>query len=313
MAVTLTAVVPTLGTSPLLVPALEALRADGGGEVAIVVVHQGGGEGPRLPPGLADEVLTPPRNLGFAAGTNLGLARAVSPWVAAVNDDLLVEPGWYRALVEALETRPGAAAAQGVNLRLDAPERVDGLGIGWNGAWQAVQVGRGGPAPGLGDPVREVFGASATAAVFRAEALGRVALAGGAVFDPRLGSYYEDVELACRLRGAGYTAWCVPRARARHAGSLTGGRHRVRRLTRIYGNRHLVLARLLGSAFPRALPAALLRDLRDLARALLRLDAAAAAGIAGGWARAVHRLPRFAHRGDPAVPAAELERFRVAA
>lgn len=308
---TLTAVVPTLGASPLLVQALEALRADGGSEVAVVVVHQGGGQ-PRLPPGLADEVLTPPENLGFAAGTNLGLARAGSPWVAAVNDDLLVEPGWCRALVEALEARPGAAAAQGVNLRLDTPERVDGLGIAWNRSWQAVQVGRDGPPPEAGEEPREVFGVSATAAVFRAEALGRVALPGGEVFDPRLGSYYEDVDLACRLRGAGYTAWSVPGARARHAGSLTGGRRRVARLARIYGNRHLALARLLGKTYPRALPATLGRDARDLARAFLRLDAGAAAGIAAGWARAARRLPGFAHRGGPAVPPAELARFREA-
>ncbi len=301
----LTAVVPTLGRSPLLLPCLEALRKDGGAGLELLVVDQG--ESPaELPPGLADRVLRPGRNLGFAAGTNLGIAEAAGELIATVNDDVLVEPGWLSRLAPALAADPRAAAAQGVNLLLDDPERADGCGLAWNRWWQAVQVGHGEPAPpGPDGKPREVFGVSATAALFRREALLAVSQSGQA-FDPRLVSYYEDVELAGRLRGAGYKALLVPAARARHAGSATGktiGRERWRL---IYGNRYLAAADLLGWGFWPRLPWMAVRDGLDL----LRGEGEQIAGILAGWGRAVRCLPGFARSGRPRVPLGEIERFR---
>jgi GT2 family glycosyltransferase len=299
------AVVPTLGRSPLLVPCLEALRCEG---LEIVVVDQG--ERPAdLPAGLADQILRPGRNLGFAGGTNAGIAAATGDLIATVNDDVLLEPGWTAALAGALEADPQAAAAQGGNLALDPPDRIDGCGLAWNRWWQAVQVGHGEPAPASGDAPREVFGVSATAALFRRSALSRVAVE-GAVFDPRLLSYYEDVELAGRLRAAGFHALFVPAARARHAGSATGRTMSRERWRLIYGNRWLAAARLLGRGFWPRLPRIALRDVLDLGRATVDRDGARAAGILLGWGRALSGLPAWAHRGVPAVPIQEIVRFR---
>ncbi|HYG61683.1 MAG TPA: glycosyltransferase, partial [Thermoanaerobaculia bacterium] len=114
----ISAVVPTLGRSPLLVPCLEALRREGGADLEIVVVDQGP-EPVSLPQTLADRLVRPGGNLGFAGGTNAGIAAARGDLLALVNDDVLVEPGWLAALAGALEADPRAAAAQGVNLLLD--------------------------------------------------------------------------------------------------------------------------------------------------------------------------------------------------
>jgi O-antigen biosynthesis protein len=290
---TAAAVVPTLNASPYLLPCLEALRRDGGPSLEIVVVDQG--EIPvELPAGLVDRIVRPGRNLGFTGGTNAGIAASSAPLVATVNDDALVEPGWLDALARALEAEPRAAAAQGVNLLLASPERADGCGLAWNRWMQAVQVGHGEPAPPPepGATPREVFGVSATAALYRREALEAVS-SPGAVFDPRLGSYYEDVELAARLRRAGWTALLVPAARARHAGSVTGGSRNRERWALIYGNRYAAAARWLGGGLWRALPRMLLRDLLDLGRAALSGDGARAAGIALGWGRAARRISGF--------------------
>jgi GT2 family glycosyltransferase len=283
--VTLSAVVPTLGRSPLLVPCLEALRREG---AEIVVVDQR--ETPvEIPAGLADRVLRPGRNLGFAAGTNAGIAVAAGEWIATINDDAIVEPGWAGALVAALVADGGAAAAQGVNLVLDHPEIADGCGIAWNRWWQAVQIGHGKPAPGADSGVREVFGVSATAAVYRRAALRAVAPggSGGDIFDSRLGSYYEDVDLAGRLRAAGWRALLVPAARVRHAGSLTGRTLSRERWRLIYGNRWRVAARHLGLGFWPRVPLLAARDGIDLGRALLRGDGELAAGIVSGWGHAL--------------------------
>lgn len=301
------AVVPTAGGSPLLGRCLAALSRDGGDALELVVVVQGeaaaltaaAGAGASEVLGLADRVLRLPANRGFAAATNHGVAAAGGDYVATVNDDALVEPGWLAALVAALDADPQAAAAQGTNLVLDRPTVVDGQGLAWNRWWQAVQVGRGGAPPPAGEPPREVFGVSATAALYRRAALDAVAAAPGRPFDERLGAYYEDVDLACRLRRAGWRALSVPAARALHAGSLTGGAMPRRRLAWIYGNRWAVAARWLGRGFPRALAAMAARDLADLGRALGRGELTAALGIAGGWARALRLLPGSLHRGRP--------------
>jgi len=317
----ISAVVPTLGMSPLLVPCLEALRREGGGvgeageSLEIVLVDQGP-TATELPPGLIDHRLRLPENLGFAAGTNAGIAASSGTWVAVVNDDLVVEPGWLPALLAALRGDEKAAGAQGWNLREQDPSRIDGGGLAWNRAWQAVQIGCGYPVPApraeSGGGV-EIFGVSATAALYRRGALEEVSLGAGAVFDPALVSYYEDVDLACRLRAAGWRSWRVPAARARHAGSLTGRRLGWRRLAYLYGNRYLVLARFLGAAFRDCLGAALIRDAKDLARALIRGDGRTLVGIAAGWLRALRRLPHFTHGGRPALPPDELRHFLVGA
>jgi GT2 family glycosyltransferase len=304
------AVVPTLGRSALLLPCLEALRRDGGAGLEIVVVDQGDRPA-ELPAGLADRVVHPGRNLGFAAGTNAGIAAAAGRLVATVNDDALVEPGWTAALARALDADPGAAAAQGVNLILDTPDLADGYGLVWNRWWQAVQVGHGLPAPPAlpGAGTREVFGVSATAALYRRDALLAVAR-GGAVFDPELISYYEDAELAGRLRAAGWRALLVPSARVRHAGSATGRTMSRERWRLIYGNRWLAAARLLGRGFWPRLPRLALRDLLDLSRAAVAGDGARVAGIVGGWARALRLLPGWAHGGPSAVVLSTIARFR---
>jgi GT2 family glycosyltransferase len=359
----ITAVVPTVGRSPWLAACLRALRRQADAASLEILVVDQAPQPLALPPGLADRVLRPERNLGFAGGTNLGLATARGELLATVNDDAVVGPGWLAALTAALRADPRAAAAQGINvlaspagmetgvgdgsgggggdddarpgdrLGQDEPERIDGCGLGWNRWWQAIQIGHGEPLPPAGGNLApaEIFGVSATAALFRRSALAEVAL-GGQVFDPRLVSYYEDSELAGRLRAAGFSALLVPAARARHAGSASGrtaaaGRERWRL---IYGNRYLAAARLLGRGLWPRLPLMLLRDLLDvvgpaaLLHALLRRDRrllpgdrgtgpgarrGRVSGMAAGWGRALRHLPAFARTGAPAPSPTEVARL----
>jgi len=390
----ITAVVPTVGRSPWLAACLRALRRQADAASLEILVVDQALRPLALPAGLADRVLRPERNLGFAGGTNLGLAAARGELLATVNDDAVVGPGWLATLTAALRADPRAAAAQGINIlsgpagmeiggddgseggdddvaqpgeRLgqDGPERIDGCGLGWNRWWQAIQIGHGEPLPapgaaaasppatGLAPPlpassgpagsdqapaaavapveIVEIFGVSATAALFRRSALEQVAL-GGEVFDPRLVSYYEDSELAGRLRAAGFSALLVPAARARHLGTASGrtaaaGRERWRL---IYGNRYLAAARLLGRGLWPRLPRMLLRDLLDVAgpaalrHALLRRDRrplpgdrwtgpgarrGRLSGMAAGWGRALRHLPSFARTGAPAPSPAEVARL----
>jgi GT2 family glycosyltransferase len=144
-------------------------------------------------------------------------------------------------------------------------------------------------------------------------------------FDSRLLSYYEDAELAGRLRAAGFRALLVPAARARHAASASAraapaGRERWRL---VYGNRYLAAARLLGRGLWPRLPLMLLRDVLDLLTLIgIRRGHDAPgrsapppdrrermAGILAGWRRALRHLPAFVRPGPAAPPVAEVARL----
>jgi len=303
------AVVPTLG-APTLATALASVRRQGA-TVEITVVHQGPSPMPEAASTFADQVLSFPAPIGFAAAANAGIAALGAPTDALVlmlNDDAELAPGWLAALTAALADDPGLVAVQGVDLDRPfdhAAARVTGCGIGWNRWWQAVQLGAGGRAPE--GAAREIFGVSAAAALYRASALAAAALPRGP-FDATLDTYYEDVELAARLRHHGGRAALVPAARAVHAGGGSAGALGGRRMRLLYANRWLALARLLGGSLALALPRALARDLADVARRP-RL----ATVVSGGWARALRLLPSFARGGAPLVPRRELRRLAAEA
>lgn len=293
-----TFVVPSLGTSPYLSDCLESAAASEGVCAEIILVHP-----PSMTPtfdsipGLKNVVSR--GEVGFSEACNLGIAASSSDYVALLNDDATVEPDWSGKLIAALEEAPRAAAAQGVNLQMAEPERLDGRGLEWNRSWQAVQIGHGELAPESSGPAAEVFGVSATAAVYRRAALDDVSLPNAEFFDVRLESYYEDVDLACRLRGAGYTALSVPAARAHHVGAVTTRDRPMHRYGLIYGNRYLVLARSQGRAFWSRLPQLLGRDLLDLGRAAMDLDRRKSVGILDGWVRAGRHLSLYLNMAEP--------------
>jgi len=302
---TLRVVVPSLSGSERVAAPLAALRRELDGTGAeLVWVHQGEAVAPRLErPG--ERRIDLDRPVGFARAIHAGLGAADrgAELIALVNDDLEVLPGWLRALLRALEEDPALAAVQGVHLQEGDPERVDGWGVGWNRWYQAVQLGRGEPPPPRDGRPFPIFGVSATGAIYRREALRAVALAGAPIFDERLGSWYEDVELAVRLRARGLASACVPAARAVHAGSATGRRRPFDLSRHLVANRWLVVARMLGRQLPLVAPRMLLRDLIDLARSLAAGELARGAGYPAGWATAALRIGAFARFG-PARPAA---------
>jgi GT2 family glycosyltransferase len=254
---------------------------------------------------LADTAIDLPAPIGFAAAVNRGLLEAKAEFVALVNDDAVVETGWVGPLLEQFAHHADLASVQGLN-RLPG-DRIDGCGIAWNSDWQATQIGHGQqraaePAPG------EIFGVSATAALYRREALSRCATDHG-ILDARLESFYEDVDLAARLRAAGFRASFVPGARALHQGSLTTGKDPFRKWFLLTRNRRWVVARLLGRDFAGARATVDRRDRRDGLGALSRLDFARLRGIREGRRAATERLREFAHDGEPLVSRRVLAAF----
>jgi GT2 family glycosyltransferase len=84
-----------------------------------------------------------------------------------------------------------------------------------------VDRGRGAEAARF-DREEDVFGACGAAALYRAEALRAVARPGEAPFAERFFMYYEDVDLAWRLRRAGWRTRYVPAAECLHVRGGSG-------------------------------------------------------------------------------------------
>lgn len=226
----------------LLDSCLESL--DGQGAARVLVVDNGseGAEVRRV--AARDGVFLLPlgANRGFAPASNAGAVDArlkALPYLAFVNNDAVLAPGYLAACVAALEADPGLAAVQGALLDGDGTA-VDGLGIAWNRRGEAVQAGRGGPPPAEDGPPFPVPGISGTAAVYRRAAFERAGGFAGSFF-----AWYEDADLSLRLARAGWRFACVPAARARHVGSATGRRTPELRWRLLFRNRARTLRRNL--------------------------------------------------------------------
>ena len=151
------------------------------------------------------------RNLGFAGGANAALRHSTAPYVALVNNDVVLQPHWVAHVRDALERDAQLAAVQTIIARPDG--RIDGAGIDISdGTFR--QIGHG---SAVGAPLAMAWGVSATATLYRRAAIG------GRFFDERLFAYYEDVELNARLRESGWRIAVLPVVAATHRGSKTAG------------------------------------------------------------------------------------------
>jgi N-acetylglucosaminyl-diphospho-decaprenol L-rhamnosyltransferase len=235
------AVVVNWNGGPLLWACLASLDSQG---LEVIVVVDNGSSAEEVAALRAQHglrLLALETNQGFAGPADLG-ARKVSEttlvsYVAFVNNDCVLEPGYVAACVRALDDDPSLVAVQGVILDAKG-DRVDGCGIGWNDRGEAVQVGWGGPPPARDSSRFAVAGVSGTAPVFRLDAF----LESGG-FEPSFFAYYEDADLSLRLARGGGKFACVPAARARHAGSLTGRRRPELMWRRLLTNRIRTLRR----------------------------------------------------------------------
>jgi GT2 family glycosyltransferase len=245
---------------------LESCRAQEGASVEIVVVDNGSqpAERERVAqefPGV--RVVSFSRNRGFAAGANEGIARTRSPFVLLLNNDAWIEPDYLARLLALLAQFDDAAAAQGLVLSGDG-QRVDTAGFGWTERGEAVPLHFGELPAAVPRQPFAVAGISATAALYRREAIDAAA-PDGHFFDDDFFAYYEDVDASLRLTSRGHRLLCDPGAIAYHEGSRTGRRTPLRRAVWTARNRWRTLRRHYDARFLRRRAGRLLRA--DLAHA----------------------------------------------
>jgi GT2 family glycosyltransferase len=166
------------------------------------------------------EVLRLEENVGFGAANNIAV-RAASDceWVALLNPDAFPEPRWLEALLEAARRQPEFSFFASRLLLADDPGRLDGTGDVYHVSGLAFRRDHGQPVSSVARPGAEVFSPCAAAAMYRRSAF---VDAGG--FDEPYFAYFEDLDLAFRLRLAGHRCLYVPESTVLHVGSPTTGR-----------------------------------------------------------------------------------------
>jgi GT2 family glycosyltransferase len=158
----------------------------------------------------AVEVMRLPRQRGFCAAANAGIAVARGPILELLNDDTEVLPGWAEAAL-ACFAEPGVGAVAPLVLRWPDGRRVDSAGDRYYIGGVAGKRGYGQPLAAAPLRPAPVFGASASSAFYRRSALLHVG-----AFPESFGAYFEDVDLAFRLQRAGYQTLFAPNSRVLH-------------------------------------------------------------------------------------------------
>jgi GT2 family glycosyltransferase len=264
------------------------------GESAQVIVVDNGstdGTGELLSRRFPDaDVLSLPRNECFSRAVNRAARIARGDVLVLVNDDCVCEPGFVEELRRAIDPGRSVVMAAGALLESGDPGRVDSGGLEVDDTLLVFDYLNGLPTAAL-DSAPPPFGPSGAAAAFDRSAFLE---AGG--FDERLFAYWEDVDLALRLRLDGALCAAAFGARAVHSHSATLGSGSARKnyLTG-YGRGYLV--RKWGVLRGAKIPRVLVQELAICAAQLVvDRTVSGISGRAAGW--------RAAERDGRAYPAA---------
>jgi N-acetylglucosaminyl-diphospho-decaprenol L-rhamnosyltransferase len=166
-------------------------------------------------------------NVGFGGAVNRVAERTSTPWIVAANADVELADGALEALLRAGAAHPRAGAIAPQLVLADGrvqhsvhPFPTLALTLTFNlGLAQAIPaLGDRLAIEGRWDPTRarNVDWALGALVLLRREAWDAV---GG--FDPRQWMYAEDLDLAWRLRQAGWRTWFEPSAVVHHAGAAS--------------------------------------------------------------------------------------------
>ena len=214
-------IIPTYGQVPMTRRCLASIAAyPPKAAIEVIVIDDCSGDkrlarlarirGPRL--------LATPRNLGFIGACNHAAGFARGEFLLFLNNDTQVRAGWLDSLRDLLLVRPDAGAAGSKLLSPDGTLQEAG-GVIWADG-SGANVGRGDdPRKPVYNYVREVDYASGASLMIRRHLFEEL---GG--FDPLYApAYYEDADIAFRLRARGHATLYQPRSEVVHIEGVSHG------------------------------------------------------------------------------------------
>lgn len=175
------------------------------------------------------EIIAVPANLGYAAGNNVGIRRALADetcrYVWLLNNDTLVDPGALDGLLACMRHHPQAGIVGSKLLDFEPPHRHQGMG-GLVNRWFATtsHIGEGELDRGQYDhfPAPDYIGGASCL-------IPRSCLEVAGMLPEEYFLYMEDVDYSYRVRGCGFRLVLAPESLVYHkqgAGSGTNKQHK---------------------------------------------------------------------------------------
>ncbi len=183
-------------------------------------------------------------NVGFAKGNNIGVSLASDcRWIACLNPDAYAQPDWLANLMRAAQAYPEFTFFGSKLILADTPDRLDGTGDIYHVTGAAWRRDHGRKLVRGHHDAEEIFAPCAAASLYRRDVFDEV---GG--FDSDYFCYFEDVDLAFRMRLRGYRCYYVPGAIVYHVSSAITGYQSP--FTVYHGHRNLVWTFVKDMPFP---------------------------------------------------------------
>jgi len=165
-------------------------------------------------------VISHPENWRFCRGNNEAVRQTTSPYVALLNNDVEVEAGWLRPLVQVMEEQRDVAAVQPKLLQIERRDHfeyagacggfIDPYGYPFTRGRIFSKLERD---EGQYDDARDIFWATGAALLLRRKALDEVGL-----LDETLEMHMEEIDLCWRLWKARWRVRVEPSAKVYHLG-----------------------------------------------------------------------------------------------
>lgn len=153
-------------------------------------------------------------NYGFARANNQGIKEGFKDpecnYIVCLNNDTEIKEGFLEKLISMANKHPEADSIQSKMIWGQNPDLLDSVGLEYSKNGLGFNRGAYESSDKYNEE-EEILGCCAGACLYRREALEDVKLE-GEYFDEDFFAYYEDFDLALRLRWAGWSAWYCPEA-----------------------------------------------------------------------------------------------------
>jgi N-acetylglucosaminyl-diphospho-decaprenol L-rhamnosyltransferase len=217
-------------------------------------------------------------NRGYTRAVNRGVREGEGEYVVLLNNDVQVGSECLQRLVAPMRRDPHVGSVAALMLAPGEHGTIDSFGVSADATLAGFARLQGQPSAGVNPGTPAPTGPEGTTGAYRRSAWEQV---GG--FDETISAYMEILDLALRLRSAGWSAAQAPDAVGVHLGSVTYGR-RSPHQRRLAGFSRGYLLRRYGVLRRRVAPRALLTEALVVAGdALLCRDLEALRGRLEGW------------------------------
>lgn len=170
-------------------------------------------------------IIKNPENYGFAKSNNIGIKKTLEDneckYIVCLNNDIKTESDFLEKLILCLKKHHDAGSIQAKIIWGQYPEFIDSVGLEYSKNGLGFNRGAYEHSNEYNEE-KEIIGCCAGACLYKKEALEDIKI-NDEYFDEDFFAYYEDFNLALRLRWAGWSALYCPESIVYHYKGGTGG------------------------------------------------------------------------------------------